>query len=528
MPVSPADFALWASSTGRKYPQTPAERAQLTPEVFNFVRNLPKTGLSGGLGEATEAVIYDQPAAIRHDVDNSVFSAPITPDNQIPKVAGTIGDTLTSDHYESQLAENEEDKVESGSFARNAAKIALAAGLVAGGVAAARSPEIRGRVSEFLSQFGTSREPVIDTVAATGDITPETTAQRYDQEVVPQQVQFRQAARGADPGTPLKATDPTTTESVRVKPVTESEIITSSQTFAPTADPWTGEKTVLQGTRETPLTERVGRFISEFAETPNVDPWMSEGDIARAQSEADIARLRERGVPEHMIERRRLVRPEVIERALAEVAPTDIEIDPLREQTVVNVGPLAGVSKAASGTAIRGVGRIAEVPEAIERRRQVSGPDIFVDAPIEMAQDIPGREKQRPVAIERIDPYAERTSKGAGLGIYGPEKAYAAGAISRETGEYTEAAGRKPTDVPKFVAAAERTPFSGVSSGALQNMVESGKISSRGQLAAAQQELESRARQIESLKLAERVRRGEVTLPRSQGPRQRYEYESWS
>jgi len=62
----------------------------------------------------------------------------------------------------------------------------------------------------------------------------------------------------------------------------------------------------------------------------------------------------------------------------------------------------------------------------------------------------------------------------------------------------------------------------------LQNMIESGKISSRGQLAAAQQELESRARQIESLKLAERVRRGEVTLPRSQGPRQRYEYESWS
>jgi hypothetical protein len=153
---------------------------------------------------------------------------------------------------------------------------------------------------------------------------------------------------------------------------------------------------------------------------------------------------------------------------------------------------------------------------------------VFVDAPIEMSQDIPGREKQRPLPIERIDEYAERTGKGAGLGIYGQEKAYAAGAINRETGEYTPAAMRRPTEVPKFVEAQERTPFSGVSSGAIQSMLEAGKITSKGQLAAAQQELESRARKVESLKLAQRVLRGEVTIPRAQGPQQRYEYESWS
>lgn len=540
MPVSPQDFALWASATGRKYPQTAGERAQLTPEVFNFVRNLPKTGLPGGAGEVVERVVYDHPVAVRHEDDNSVFNAPINPDNHVPKVAGTVGNTMTSDHYEAQLAENQEDKADSTNFARTAAKLALAAGVVAGGIAAARSPVVRSRVSEFLSQFGTPREGVVDMVAASGDITPQTTAQNYDQEVIAPQTQIQQAARGAAPGTPLKAMDPTTTESVRVKPVTESEIITTTQSFAPVADPWTGEKTILQGTRETPLSERVQRFTSQFAETPDVDPWASRSELARAQAEADIASRIEsraaRGLSTgpSRIERTRPIRSSVYE-ALAEVAPADIEIDPLRETTVLNIGPQAEISKAASGTGIRGISRIAEVPEAIERRRQISGPDVFVNAPIEMSQDIPGRERQVPAPLERLDPYAERTSKGAGLGIYGPEKAYAAGAISRETGEYTEAATRRPTEVPKFVEARERTPFSGVSSEAIQSMLETGKISSKGQMAAAQQELksraqelESRARKIESLKLAQRVLRGEVTIPPAQGPKPRYEYETWS
>ena len=527
MPVSPQDFALWASATGRKYPQNAGEKAQLTPEVFNFVRNLPKTGLQGAPGVVVERVVYEEPVAVRHEDDNSVFASPVTPDNHMPKVAGTVGNTMTSDHYEAQILENEEDKADSTNFARTAAKLALAAGVVAGGVAAARSPAVRGRVSEFLSQFGTPREGVVDMVAASGDITPQTTAQNYNQEVISPQTQIQQAARGAAPGTPLKAMDPTTTESVRVKPVTESEVITSTQSFAPVADPWTGEKTVLQGTRETPLSEKVSRFVSQFAETSAVDPWLSKADIARAEAEADIAARVARGRGPVRVERTRPVRQAVYE-ALAEVAPKDIDVDPLRETTVVNVGPLAEVSKAASGTGIRGVSRIADVPEAVERRRQISGPDVFVDAPIEMSQDIPGREKQRPLPIERIDEYAERTGKGAGLGIYGQEKAYAAGAINRETGEYTPAAMRRPTEVPKFVEAQERTPFSGVSSGAIQSMLEAGKITSKGQLAAAQQELESRARKVESLKLAQRVLRGEVTIPRAQGPQQRYEYESWS
>ena len=39
MAVSPADFRLWASATGNNYPNSAAERAALTPEVFNFAKN---------------------------------------------------------------------------------------------------------------------------------------------------------------------------------------------------------------------------------------------------------------------------------------------------------------------------------------------------------------------------------------------------------------------------------------------------------------------------------------------------------
>ena len=66
---------------------------------------------------------------------------------------------------------------------------------------------------------------------------------------------MRQVERGAAPGSILKAADPTTTESSVVKPVTESEIITTSQTFAPERDPWTGAQTPLQGTRQSPLSK---------------------------------------------------------------------------------------------------------------------------------------------------------------------------------------------------------------------------------------------------------------------------------
>jgi hypothetical protein len=44
MPVSPQDFALWSNLTGNPYPQTPAERMALAPQVYEFNRNLGRSG----------------------------------------------------------------------------------------------------------------------------------------------------------------------------------------------------------------------------------------------------------------------------------------------------------------------------------------------------------------------------------------------------------------------------------------------------------------------------------------------------
>lgn len=40
MPVSPQDYALWSDITGNPYPQTPAERMALAPEVYSFTRDV--------------------------------------------------------------------------------------------------------------------------------------------------------------------------------------------------------------------------------------------------------------------------------------------------------------------------------------------------------------------------------------------------------------------------------------------------------------------------------------------------------
>lgn len=47
MPVSPQDFAIWSDLTGKPYPQTPAERMALAPEVYQFTRGI---GRRGGYG----------------------------------------------------------------------------------------------------------------------------------------------------------------------------------------------------------------------------------------------------------------------------------------------------------------------------------------------------------------------------------------------------------------------------------------------------------------------------------------------
>ena len=219
MPVSPQDFQLWASLTGNKYPSNVHERAALAPEVYNFTRNL---GRRGGVRDITP-ISYDRAEALDHPNRDSLIQAPVTPDNSIPKVAGTHDGSLTSQHYENEQADHVAEQSRFRRAVDIAGKTALVAGGIAGGVALARNPtvqraaqqaagainthigDVKTRVSDFLGGImGSERTPGTQVVDASGDVTPPTTAQRYQQNVVPSQMRLLQATSGAPPQVDLK------------------------------------------------------------------------------------------------------------------------------------------------------------------------------------------------------------------------------------------------------------------------------------------------------------------------------------
>ena len=244
MPVSPQDFALWASSTGNKYPQTPEEKMAMAPHVHEFVRNFGKSGANRVLSNHGANIVYDQPVSMRRFDADSALHSPVTPDNNVSKIAGTHDATLTGEHYINQEVDRAEDEAQQHNLVRNLGRAALGAGLVAGGVALAVTPEgrqavqnagatikqsaqnIGSRVSSFLGGLGIDRGVDPDTIRNSGDVTPPTTAQRYNQADVPVATQEVQVAKGSPVGSPVR-------EILSTKPVTESEVITSSQSFAP-------------------------------------------------------------------------------------------------------------------------------------------------------------------------------------------------------------------------------------------------------------------------------------------------------
>jgi hypothetical protein len=163
MPVSPQDYALWAAATGNPYPKTAQEKARLAPEVYDFNRGFGKfrgfDEVQGFQGD----VVYDQPASIRYNDDNSLLQSPITPDNNIPKVAGQLNNSLTGRHYTQYHAD---DAVETGfggteqpkSLLEKAAIGALGVGAVAAGVYGAQKLTGRdlgvGRVGGMVRDLG--------------------------------------------------------------------------------------------------------------------------------------------------------------------------------------------------------------------------------------------------------------------------------------------------------------------------------------------------------------------------------------
>lgn len=163
MPVSPQDYALWAAATGNPYPKTAQEKARLAPEVYDFNRGFGKfrgfDEVQGFQGD----IVYDQPQSVRHYGDNTLLQSPITPDNNIPKVAGQLNNSLTGQHYVQHYAD---DAVETGfggteqpkSLLEKAAIGALGVGAVAAGVYGAQKLTGRdlgvGRVGGMVRDLG--------------------------------------------------------------------------------------------------------------------------------------------------------------------------------------------------------------------------------------------------------------------------------------------------------------------------------------------------------------------------------------
>jgi hypothetical protein len=198
----------------------------------------------------------------------------------------------------------------------------------------------------------------------------------------------------------------------------------------------------------------------------------------------------------------------------------------LKERTLINIGPEAQIESTSAGTAIRGASpSLQEVPPK-EELRQLYGTKEFLvpGAPSEMGPDIPGKLRVRgampadlPTSAQSKQeiqysslnrpPEPEVPGGAAGIGVYGIESGYVPGAMSKATGEYSAAAGRKPTDVPKWILKQEQTPFSTVSSAGLEAAL--GKSTKSGSLA-IQRELERRQKTKESIAVSEVLRRARI------------------
>ena len=202
--------------------------------------------------------------------------------------------------------------------------------------------------------------------------------------------------------------------------------------------------------------------------------------------------------------------------------------EPLPERSVLNIGPQAVVTSTAAGTAIRGTS--PSYHEALPKQglRQLFGTaDRSVPgAPDELTMDIPGGLRIRgglvpdapPELLSKQEikysvldrPAAVQPEGGsAGIGIYGVEPGYVPGAVGKATGEYSEAASRKPTYVPGWLQKKQMAGgFGALTSSQLASAAEKAK-GPRIQ-SAIEAEIGRRRTAEESLTVSEVLRRARI------------------
>jgi hypothetical protein len=218
--------------------------------------------------------------------------------------------------------------------------------------------------------------------------------------------------------------------------------------------------------------------------------------------------------------------PTTIRKAVEAASAGEDPIGNLKERTLINIGPEAQIESTAAGTAIRGVSPSSqEVPPKYELRQLYGANDpLITGMPVEMGPDIPGAQRVRGAMSADIPesqlskqeitysflnnpPTPQVPGGAAGTGIYGIQSAYVPGAMSKLTGQYSAAAGQKPTEVPKWLAKKESTPFSNVS---MEGLMRAQEKSTKSGARAIQSEIERRERTKESLAVSEVLRRARI------------------
>lgn len=208
---------------------------------------------------------------------------------------------------------------------------------------------------------------------------------------------------------------------------------------------------------------------------------------------------------------------------------TSIEAsEPLIERSVVNIGPQAVVTSTAAGTAIRGASPSYHeaLPKQELRQLYGSADPLVPGAPDELVPDLPASLRIRGGVAPDVEPQLLSKQEiqysvldrpevpgpaggSAGIGIYGVEPGYVPGAMSKATGEYSEAAYREPTYVPGWLQKRQgRSGFEGLSSEQLATAAE--KAQGPRIQAALESELNKRNVAKESMEVSEVLRRARI------------------
>ena len=525
MALSPTDFYAYSRATGVPVPEDPEERAQMVPEVLEFRRNQLKipeqgpdygniagvvaTGLglaAGGLGLSRLFRKSAPRATAQSNIELAARTAqPVTtvgkanlPVIQPSKVV--VEPKSFTKNYLDELREEADAKI--GALTESEGAIeSKPFNLTYIETTGAKAPDLTSIQQSQLPVISAQQQAAIESGEdqITGRIKHRL---QQDEDLDTSQIDVLEGMAEEQYRIGMEQEEPILRRSV------------SSQEFVDLAkQEMINRRQAVEASGLRPGTERFERALAQSFATKSI-PGAEPGTV-NFRNLQDLNKID-------------ISLPSAIRRAVdvaEEIGPEEA-LEPKTLRSVLNVGPLAEVTTAASGTAIRGASPIYHESLPKQSTRQLFGtPDVLVrGAPDELAADIPGR--QRVSSALSADVPAEQLSKqeiqysflnqtpiettkggSAGIGLYGIEPRYVPGAVSKATGEYSEKASQKPSNVPGWLLRREQTPFSDVSNEGLQRALE--KSSSSGARSITR-EIDRREKANKSLIASEALRRAKI------------------